>query len=119
MFDLLRLVIYFLPLCIKTVEWDGDSLVISGDNWSFITSSAWRISQGKELLFACWDDQVDTRTEGLVGLSIVDMSWVTSGQPINPSFILSDGRRLDVFCSSFSEPWVMNLPDNSVYVGNS
>lgn len=119
MFDFLRLVLPFLPLCIKNVEWGGDSLVTSGDNWRFVTSSAWRVSQGKELLFACWDDQINTRTEDLVGLSVVDMSWIASGQPIDPLFIFSDGRRLDVFCSSFSEPWVMSLPDNSIYVGNS
>lgn len=119
MFDFLRLAISFLPLSIKNVEWDGDSLIVSGDGWSFITSSAWRVSEGKELLFACWDDQADTCIEELVGLSIVNMSWVASSQPIDPSFVLSDGRRLDVFCSSFFEPWVMSLPDNSAYVGNS
>lgn len=119
MFDFLKLAISFLPLSIKIVEWDGDSLVVSGENWSFTTSSAWRVSEGKELLFACWDDQANTRTEELAGLSIVNMSWIANFQPIDPSFVLSDGRRLDVFCSSFLEPWVMSLPDDSVYVGNS
>lgn len=47
------------------------------------------------------------------------VSWIVKQQPIDPSFILSDDRRLDVFCSSFAEPWVMNLPGNNVYVGNS
>lgn len=119
MIDFVKLVKSFLPLCIRKVEWDGDSLIISGDDWSFVTSSAWRVSQGKELLFACWDNEVETCAEGLAGLSVVNISWVASTQPIDPSFIFSDGKRLDVFCSSFFEPWVMNLPDNSVYVGNS
>lgn len=119
MFDFLRVVVSFLPLDIKNVEWDSDSLVVSGDDWSFVTTSAWRVSQGKELLFTCWDNQLDVNIEGLVGLTIVDVSWVSDGQPIDPSFILSDGRRLDVFCSFICEPWVMNLPGNSVYVGNS
>ncbi|WP_144076980.1 hypothetical protein [Salinicola socius] len=119
MFDFMNLVVSFAPLHIKNVEWDGDFLVISGDNWKFVTNSVWRISQGKELLFACWDDQVDTTIEELIGLSVVSMSWVNNDQPIDPSFILSDDRRLDVFCSYSSEPWVMDLPDNSVYVGNT
>lgn len=119
MFDFLKLILSFLPLCIKNVKWDGDSLVLSGDNWGFVSGSAWRVSQGKELLFACWDDQAGMRIEELIGLPVVNMSWITSGQPIDPSLILSDGRRIDVFCSSSSEPWVMTLPDGGIYVGNS
>lgn len=53
MFDFLKLILSFLPLCIKNVKWDGDSLVLSGGNWGFVSGSAWRVSQGKELLFAC------------------------------------------------------------------
>lgn len=119
MFDFLRLVISFCPLRIKSVEWDGDFLIISGDGWRFCTSSVWRVSKGKEMLFACWDGQVNVRIEELVGLAVENVSWVTKDQPIDPSFTLSDGTRLDVFCSSVCEPWVMNLPNDIVYVGNS
>ncbi|MGH8386398.1 MAG: hypothetical protein ACRESJ_13010 [Pseudomonas sp.] len=119
MFDFLKLVMPYLPLHIECVEWDGDSLVVSGDRWSFVTSSAWRVSQGRELLFACWDDQKNIRTEELVGLSIVNMSWIAGDQPIDPSFVFSDGRRLDVFCTSVCEPWLMTLPDKNVYVGSA
>ena len=119
MIDFLRLVMSFIPLCIKEVEWDGDSLVISGEDWRFVTNSAWRVSQSKDLLFACWDNEVGARVEGLTGLSVVHVSWIANDQPIDPSFTLSDGRRLDVFCSSLSEPWVMKLPDNRIYIGNS
>ncbi|WP_298837959.1 hypothetical protein [uncultured Salinicola sp.] len=119
MFDFLKLVANFLPLCIKEIEWDGDSLIVSGDNWSFFTSSVWRVSRDKDMLFACLDDQVNTRIEELVGLSVVNISWIVSDQPIDPSLILSDGRRLDVFCSFRYEPWVMSLPNDNVYIGNS
>ena len=119
MFDFLKVVMSFLPLCIKNVEWDGDFLIFSGDGWSFNTSSVWRVSKGRELLFACWDDQVHIRIEELVGLSVVNVSWITKNQPIDPSFALSDGRKLDVFSSSVYEPWVMNLPNGSVFIGNS
>lgn len=119
MIDFLKLVVSCLPLFIEKVEWDGDSLVLSGDDWSFVTNSAWRVSKDKELLFACWDSLEDVCAGGMEGLSVIDVSWVIKEQPIDPSFILSDGRRIDVFCSSFAEPWIMNLPDDNVYVGNS
>ncbi|MFB4392843.1 hypothetical protein [Pseudomonas sp. LS_1] len=112
-------VLSFLPLCIERVEWDGDSLVVSGDDWSFSTSSAWRVSKGKELSFACWDEDAAACIEGLVHLSVIDFSWVRADQPIDPSFIFCDGRRLDVFCSFSSEPWVLRLPGDGVYLGNS
>ncbi|MBD2837292.1 hypothetical protein ID144_09615 [Pseudomonas sp. JM0905a] len=119
MFDFISLFTYFLPLYVKDVEWDGDFLIISGDGWSFVTSSAWRISKDKELLIACWDDDANELIEHLVGLEIIDLSWIFGDQPIDPSFIFSDGRKLDVFCSSSYEPWVINFPDGSIYIGNS
>lgn len=119
MSDFKKLVKNSLPLFIKASDWNGDSLTISGDGWSFTTNSVWRISCDNCLLLACWDDEVDGRVEALVGLSIIEMSWVVSTQPIDPSFKLSNGQRLDIFCSFSSEPWVLTLPDNKVYVGNS
>ncbi|WP_271409608.1 hypothetical protein [Pseudomonas sp. Q1-7] len=119
MIDFLKLFISFLPFYIKSVEWDGDVLIISGENWSFTTTSAWRVSKDKELQFACWDDGADVRIEELIGLSVVNMSWISDAQPIDPSVVFSDGRRLDVFCSSLYEPWVISLPDNNIYIGNS
>lgn len=116
MHSFLDTVASFLPLFIKHVAWDGDSLVVAGDGWSFSTSSAWRVSQGDKLLFACWDDEIDICLEELVGTSIVEVAWLISAQPIDPSLVLSDGRRLDVFCSSSCDPWVMSLP-RGIYVG--
>lgn len=119
MFDFLGVVMSFLPLRIKRAEWDSDYLVISGDNWSFSSCSAWRMSQSKVLLFACWDDQANISINELVGLSVESVSWITSDLPIDPSFFFSDGRRLDVFCTSVFDPWVMNLPNGNVYVGGA
>lgn len=71
MFDFLKVAMSLLPLCIKNIEWDGEILIISGDDWSFNTSSVWRVSKDKNLLFACWDNQVGRHIEELIGLSVV------------------------------------------------
>ena len=119
MFDFIKLVSSFFPLHIKDVHWDGDSLIISGDKWSFATNSVWRISNNKELLFTCWDDDADRLIKDLAGLLIIDFSWISNDQPIDPSITFSGGKRLDVFCSCSHEPWLLNLPNGSVYAGNS
>ncbi|MFZ6045990.1 hypothetical protein ACFW0H_07685 [Pseudomonas sp. CR3202] len=119
MFDFIKLSISFLHLCVLDVVWDGDSLIVSGRDWRFVTSSAWRVSRNNDLLFACWDDDADKLIGGFLGLSIVGLSWINDKQPIDPSILFSDGRRLDVFCASSIEPWVLNLPDGNIYIGNS
>lgn len=119
MFDFLKVVMPLLPLRIKNIKWDGEALIISGDDWSFNTISVWRVSKGKTLLFACWDNQASVRIEDLIELSVEKVTWVSENQPIDPSLALSDGTKLDVFCSSVFEPWVFNLPDDVVYVGNT
>ncbi|WP_141691290.1 hypothetical protein [Pseudomonas sp. 8 R 14] len=119
MFVFLKLVMSFSSLRINSIEWDGDFLNVSGDGWSFSSSIAWRVSKDEDMLFACWDEQASVRIKELVGLSVGSVSWIAQNQPVDPSFTLSDGRRIDVFCSSVCEPWVMTLPNNIVYVGNS
>lgn len=116
MFDFLSKISSYLPLCIESVEWDGDVLNISGEGWRFTTNSVWRISHEKELLFGCWDDEVGIFLEELVGVCVVEFVWLINEQPIDPSLLLSNGRRLDVFCSSSYEPWVMGLSEE-IYVG--
>lgn len=45
--DFLKIAVSFLLLSIKKIEWDDDSLILSGGEWSFVTCSAWRVSQDK------------------------------------------------------------------------
>jgi hypothetical protein len=117
--NFIHVVLSCLPLSIESVFWDGDSLLLSSGGWYFRTESAWRVSREGEMQFACWDEDAGDLINGLAGLSVVGVDWVICGQPIDPSMKLSDGRKLDVFCSTSIEPWVMSLPDGSIYVGNS
>jgi hypothetical protein len=70
MFYFLKLVMSFSSLRINSIEWDGDFLNVSGDGWSFSSSSAGRVSKDDDMLFACWDDQASVRIK--VGRSF---SW--------------------------------------------
>jgi len=108
-----------LPIKIEQVSWDGDTLMLSSAAWSFRTASAWRVSKDYELQFACWDDDARILVSQFLGTSVVEFNWIINRQPIDPSIKLSDGCVLDVFCSTSIEPWVMELSDEAIYIGNS
>lgn len=115
----LQAVALLLPMKIERVFWDGDTLMLSSASWRFRTESAWRVSNGEGLLFACWDDDALDHVSDLLGLYIVDVGWLIDDQPIDPFFKLSDGRVFNVFCSSSVVPWLMEFSDGTVYVGNT
>ncbi|MCW8125935.1 hypothetical protein [Microbulbifer halophilus] len=109
----------YLPLKIDNVSWNGDVLLLSSTEWSLRVDSVWRILAGKKMLFGCWDDDANKIVADLEGLSVTSVFWVTPEEPIDLSLVLSNGTRLEVLCCLSFEPWVVNLPDNSVFVGNS
>jgi len=119
MFNILAQITHFLPLRFEKIDYDGDTLIISGEKWRFTTNSVWRVSNGGKIIFTCWDNDAAISTKNLLGLSIIDILWLSDEIKIDPSFLLSDGKRLDVFCSYSCEPWIIDLPNGSVYVGNS
>ncbi|MEN8638243.1 hypothetical protein [Pseudomonas sichuanensis] len=115
----LQAVALLLPMKIERVFWDGDRLMLFSVGWNFQTESAWRVSKDGKLLFACWDDDARDLVSDFLNLSVLEVSWLVDSQPIDPCFKLSDGRVLNVFCSSSTEPWVMELTNGGIYVGNT
>jgi len=118
MFDFKELFFSFLPLHFDSITYDGDSLLILGEAWKFSCSSAWRVSKDEKLLFTFLDNGAVDLLRDFHGLSIVGMEWLIEKQQIDPSLLFSDGRRIDVFCSYSCDPWVIELPDGSIYVGD-
>lgn len=117
--EFLQAAAIFLPIKIERVLWDGNTLMLFSVGWSFQTESAWRVSKDGELLFACWDDDAPVLVSEFLGLSVLEVSWLVDNQPIDPCFKLSDGRVLNIFCSSSTEPWIMEFSNGATYVGNT
>lgn len=113
----ISLLMKLLPLRIGFVSWDGNVLTISGENWSFSTLSAWRIVQEGAISFACWDRDVDTKIESIKGESIVGVARQGILVGVDPVLELSNGKKLEVFSSDTFEPWVLKLPDGSIFTG--
>lgn len=119
MFDFIEKIKDFFPLCVENIGFVDERLFFSGNGGDFSAACAWRVCKGGRLLYACLDDGVNDLLMSFVGVEIVDFFWIDPVLKIDPSFVFSDGSRLDVFCSVSMDPWVFVSSDGNVYVGNS
>ncbi len=108
-----------LPLLIREVSWNGDALVLNGDSWSFSTPSAWRLVADAAVAIGCWDKDVIRDLDTLRGISIVAVKSQGTSIEVDPTFVLSDGRMLEIFSTDTVEPWTMSFSDGLVYIGGS
>lgn len=113
MIDLLRPV---LPLAVEGVTWNSPMLWIGGEGWNFNSVSAWRITLGRVVLCADSDDSASTMINTLVGQRIVAVDVQSTSVEVDPVFILSDGRRLEIFSTDTYEPWTMRFPGGGMFV---
>ena len=107
-----------LPLEISFSSWDEATLVVSGENWSFSTQSAWRVFEDGSILLGYLDKNSEDICTILNGAQIVAINFQNPERPVDLSFRLSTGQFLEVFSTDTSDPWVMNLPILGVCVGN-
>jgi hypothetical protein len=108
-----------LPLAIERVSWRDEMLSIGGPEWSFTTSAAWRLVTGG--VIRPTDDldeaQVEAVVQSFLGLKIVEITTQSTTAPIDPTFVLSSGDRLEIFSTGGWEPWVWRVP-NGVFVAS-
>ncbi len=103
-----------LPLKIMEVSWDGNILVLSGQDWGFGTMSAWRLSAKDRVFLGCYDNEDDLSF--LVGHEIIDAGIQTDRLKIDPIFYLSTGHILEVFSTDTYEPWTFGFDKEGLYV---
>lgn len=98
-----------LPLTIRRVEWQEPSLTLGDDNtWGMAINAAWRVSEPTGVLFGWSSPDAADKVWDLSGLEVVD---VLVDRLVDPSLVLSNGWRLDVFSDDWHDPWVISLPD--------
>lgn len=106
-----------VPLNIELVLWDGNTLTLSGTNWSFSTLSAWRVLNESSIEFACWDNEIEKKIKEFEGQSIISAGKQGSIVAVDPIFKLSSGKKLEIFSSDTFEPWILKLPNGKVFAG--
>lgn len=107
----------YAPLEIAEISWNGTTLHIHGNNWSFTTLSAWRISSDNGAIFGCYDSDSVERTASLRGLKILSAEPQTSRLRIDPIFYLSNGQYLEIFSTDTYEPWTLYIAGEGMYNG--
>ncbi len=105
------------PLMIKEASFADPALTLSGDNWSFSTSSAWRVVNGGVLEFGWSDVTSPDRVWDLCGQAIVAVAPQSPLMRGDPAFELSSGMWLEVFSDHAIDPWLLRLP-SMTFVGS-
>ena len=98
-----------LPLRIATASLHQGILMISGDNWSFATESAWRVASSVGFEFGSGSDPSDAQVAVLVGQSVIGAEPFGAAN-LDPCFTLSSGYVLESFSATDFEPWHLRLP---------
>ena len=107
-----------LPLTIVEALWSDPVLSLVGHDWSFNTTSTWRLVSEHRLLSGSEDDNAQDAIKSLVGVEIVACEPMSSSPALDPRFILANGARLEVFSATATEPWVLKLSDGPTYVAS-
>jgi hypothetical protein len=106
-----------LPWRIDRAEWTDPTLLFGGSGFSLAVTSSWRVCDPVGLAYSWRFSDVDERVEDLIGASIVrfDDLEATFG---DPTLVLDDGRRLELFSDTHFDPWVLHSEDDLVVVGD-
>ena len=98
-----------LPLRIRRAEWQEPSLTLGDDHvWAMSINAAWRVTEPTGVAFGWSSRDAAAKVWDLCGLEV---RKVLVDRLVDPSLILSNGWRLDVFSDDWHDPWVLRLPD--------
>jgi len=104
------------PFEVNEVSWDGVSLAITGDEWSFATTSPWRLSNAGKYLFGS-EDMSPAAVTCLKQKAISRFHYA-----LDLEFEFSDASKLSVFCCTDNEAWIFRAKGMSatvVYLANA
>lgn len=109
----------FLPLQVDFITWNDPALILAGKGWELSTVSSWRIVNNKNVLeLGCYDKGALEALEELQKNPIVSIELQSSHLLSDPFLIFGNGYKLEVFSTTFLEPWVFNSPSGIAYVAS-
>ena len=106
-----------MPLKIEEALWDGTTFHIYSENWSFETLGAWRLSSLEKVICGCYDLNSEEVVKKLVGQSVIKIEMQEKLLRIDPTFILSNGLRLEIFSTDTYESWTFEVNESGLYIG--
>ncbi len=118
MTDIIRNIAAFLPLSIDLIEWNDPCLTLVGKNWNFFTTSSWRIIDSNKLICGCYDNDGFKTLNEIKKLDIISIDIQSNHLPAYRIFLISNGYKLEIFSTTFFEPWTFNFSSGIVYVSS-
>ncbi len=110
--DLLTQINKYLPLFISEVHIHRNGIQLVGVDWVCTLNCAWRLSEDRRVIFACYDRKADENIiVALKGLSIIGVSEQSNILDLDPVFILSNGQILEVFSNDIIQTWTFRVSD--------
>ena len=111
-----------LPLSVEKIEWNDPSLILIGNNWNFATITSWRIINANELICGCYDKNAGDEIQKLKQFKIISIDIQSNHLSIDPIFEFSDEYKnrckLEIFSTTFLEPWIFDFSSDVVYVSS-
>lgn len=107
-----------LPLTIRYAEWQDPVLSLIGDNWSFNTTSTWRVVDDIKLVAGSDDVSAQEAANLLQGMEVVSCEPMSAAPVLDPRFVLKNGFKLEVFSATATEPWVLAFKGGPTFVAS-
>lgn len=98
------------PLIVTSARIEDSALILSGNDWRFLTSSAWRIMDSAKMYCGCEDDEFKQAINVLLESSLIRIKVQSVNFCADPIFLFSNGYRLEVFSTQAVNSWVFELP---------
>lgn len=106
------------PLKIVSVTWDFENLAIIGDNWTFKTSSGWRILNKEAMVYGSDDHEVVQVLEDLSNHAITEIKLQSSRFPIDPVILFDNNQKLECFSLNKIQSWSFFFPNGQVFIAS-
>jgi len=106
-----------LPLVIGSAQWNDPVLLLGGDGWRVAINSPWRVVTREALSLGCSDSDAAGRVSELEGLAVIEIRSQGALLAVDPVFVLSNDRFVEVFSVDAVDPWVLRVA-GEVYVAS-
>src|SRR5258708_4085039 len=116
--SIIRDVEKFLPLNVEAVDWSDPVLTLTGPRWSFSTMSSWRLVENRVQICGCDDEFAQEMISDLEGVNIIAIEIQSMILLVDPVFVFSNSKKLEIFSSSYLEPWIFNFSSGITYVAS-
>lgn len=117
--EVLKLLVPLLPLKIMSIRFEGEQLIIKGENWGIgLSTSCWRVIKDGILLFG-QGDSFERKIKELEGLSIIGVKPQSKFLNSDLAIMISNGYIIETFSTIALEPWNIGINGQFFYADPS